>query len=146
MTEDVLTGTFDFLAEVVAVRTFSTDEVVTGTFFVREVVTGTFIFSVAEIIFLLVEVSGTSAFFFFVYTTTGSRIEGSLFTIHFVKISKGAKKIWVQRVAKTYGFKGLRKIMVSKGYKKLWFQGVAKKIWLIRVVKKILQMVAKKKN
>jgi len=37
MTEDVLTGTFDFLAEVVAARTFSTDEVVTGTFFVREV-------------------------------------------------------------------------------------------------------------
>ena len=62
-----------------------------------------------------------------------------------MKISKGAKKIWVQRVAKTYGFKGLRKIMVSKGYEKLWFQGVAKKIWLIRVVKKILRMVAKKK-
>ena len=51
MTEDVLTGTFDFLAEVVAARTFSTDEVVTGTLFVREVVTGTFIFSVAETIF-----------------------------------------------------------------------------------------------
>ena len=58
MTEDVLTGTFDFLAEVVAVRTFSTDEVVTGTF----------IFSVAETIFLLVEVSGTSTFFFFLFT------------------------------------------------------------------------------
>ena len=41
MTEDVLTGIFDFLAEVVAARTFSTDEVITGTFFVREVVTGT---------------------------------------------------------------------------------------------------------
>jgi len=68
MIEDVLTGTFDFLAEVVAARTFSTDEVVTGTFFVREVVTGTFIFSVAETIFLLVEVSGTSAFFFFLFT------------------------------------------------------------------------------
>ena len=67
MTEGVLTGTFDFLAEVVAARTFSTDEVVTGTFFVREVVTGTFIFSVAET-FLLVEVSGTSAFFFFLFT------------------------------------------------------------------------------
>src|SRR5881275_38834 len=128
MTEDVLTGTFDFLAEVVAARTFSTDEVVTGTFFVREVVTGTFIFSVAETIFLLVEVSGTSAFFFFlVYTTTGSRIKSSLFTIHFVKILKGAKKIWVQKVAKNYGFKGLQKIIVSKGCEKLWFQGVAKK-------------------
>jgi len=54
-----------------------------------------------------------------------------------VKISKGAKKIWVQRVAKNYGFKGLQKIMVSRG---------CKKIWLIRVVKKILRMVAKKKN
>ena len=43
-----------------------------------------------------------------------------------MKISKGAKKIWVQRVAKNYGFKGLRKIMVSKGYKKLWFQGLQK--------------------
>src|SRR2546425_865531 len=64
MTEDMLTGTFNFLAEVVAARTFSTDEVVTGTFFVREVVTGTFIFSVAETIFLLVEVSGISAIFF----------------------------------------------------------------------------------
>ena len=64
MTEDMLTGTFDFLAEVVTARTFSTDEVITGTFFVREVVTGTFIFLVAETIFLLVEVFGTSAFFF----------------------------------------------------------------------------------
>jgi hypothetical protein len=35
-----------------------------------------------------------------------------------VKISKGAKKIWFQRVAKNYGFKGLRKIMVSKGCEK----------------------------
>jgi len=68
MTEDVLTGTFDFLAEVVAARTFSTDEMVTRTFFVKEVVTGTFIFSVAKTIFLLVEVSGTSAFFFFLFT------------------------------------------------------------------------------
>jgi len=64
MTEYVLTETFDFLAEVVATRTFSTDEIVTGTFFVREVITETFIFSVAETIFLLAEVSGTSAFFF----------------------------------------------------------------------------------
>jgi len=35
--------------------------------------------------------------------------------------------------------------MGSKGCEKLWFQGVAKKIWLIRVVKKLLRMVAKKK-
>src|SRR5437764_9461954 len=113
MTEDVLTGTFDFLAEVVAARTFSTDKVVTGTFFVREVVTGTFIFFGSRNNFF---VGGSfwdfSILFFLVYTTTGSRIEGSLFTIHFVKISKGAKKIWVQRVAKNYGFKGLQKIIV----------------------------------
>ena len=36
--------------------------------------------------------------------------------------------------------------MVSKDYEKLWFKGVAKKIWLIRVVKKILRMVAKKNS
>src|SRR5436305_10645084 len=51
--------------------------------------------------------------------------------------SKGCEKLWFQRVAKNYGFKGLQKIMVSRG---------CKKIWLIRVVKKILRMVAKKKN
>jgi len=51
--------------------------------------------------------------------------------------SKGCEKLWFQRVAKNYSFKGLRKIMVSRG---------CKKIWLIRVVKKILRMVAKKKN
>jgi len=50
--------------------------------------------------------------------------------------SKGCEKLWFQRVAKNYSFKGLRKIMVSRG---------CKKIWLIRVVKKILRMVGKKK-
>ena len=32
--------------------------------------------------------------------------------------SKGCEKLWVQRVAKNYGFKGLRKIMVSRGCEK----------------------------
>jgi hypothetical protein len=64
VTEDMLAGTFDFLTEDVDARTFS----------VEEVVAETFILSVAETIFLLVaaeilvEVSGTSAFFFFLFT------------------------------------------------------------------------------
>jgi hypothetical protein len=44
--------------------------------------------------------------------------------------SKGCEKLLFQRVAKNYGFKGLRKIIVSKGCEKLWFQGVAKKYGL----------------
>jgi len=105
MTEDVLTGTFDFLAEVVAARTFSTDEVVTRTFFVREVIIRTFIFLVAETIFLLVKVSGTSAFFFFLFTLLLAVALRVRYT--FCKNIERCEKIWVQRVSKNYGFKEL---------------------------------------
>ena len=50
--------------------------------------------------------------------------------------SKGCEKLWVQRVAKNYGFKGLRKIMVSRGCEK--------NTALLRGCEKILRMVAKK--
>ena len=49
--------------------------------------------------------------------------------------SKSCEKLWFQRVAKNYGFKGLQKIMVSRGCKKnMAYKGC----------EKILRMVAKK--
>ncbi len=48
-------------------------------------------------------------------------------------VSKGCEKLWFQRVAKNYSFKGLRKIMVSRGCKKnMAYKGCKKKYfeWL----------------
>src|SRR5438045_9406903 len=111
MTEDMLTGTFDFLAEVVAARTFSTDKVVTETFFVREVITRTFIFSVAETIFLLVEVSGTSAFFFFLFILLLEVALRVCFLFYILlNYLKMSNNIW---------FKGLLKIIFTKDFEKV---------------------------